>query len=71
MPVQEDWVSQEKIRQFERTLQLSGQEELIQKIEKLHLPYHGLKKEGGDYIDQLVWSALGDYVRELLRKEKL
>lgn len=71
MPVQEDWVSREKIRQFERTLQLSGQEELIQKIEKLHLPYHGLKKEGGNYIDQLVWSALGDYVRELLRKEKL
>ena len=69
MPVQEDWVSKEKIRQFDRNLQLSGQEELTRRIEKLHLPYHGIQKDSGNYMDQLIWSALGDFVKELLRKE--
>lgn len=69
MPVRDDWVSREKIRQFERTLQLSGQEEVGQKIERLHLPYHRIQEDGEGYLDQLVWSELGDFVRELLRKE--
>lgn len=71
MPVQEDWVSKEKIRQFDRNLQISGQEELSRRIEKLHLPYHGIQRDSDSYMDQLVWSALGDSVKELLRKEAL
>lgn len=71
MPIQEDWVSREKLAQFDRLLQLGGQEELSQKMERLRLPYHGIQKEKENYLDQLVWSALGDFVKELLRKENL
>lgn len=70
MPVRNDPVSQAKVKQFEKLIELSCQSGLADQIQKLHLPYHRNVHRGMGYLDDLVWSELGDYVRELLRKEK-
>ena len=37
---------------------------------KMHLPFHGGNAAPENYIEGLLWSELGDYVREILRKER-
>ena len=69
MPIRSDPVSQAKITQFEMILRTLHQEEVLGKIQKLKLPYHRTTHKGVNYLDDLVWSELGDYVRELIRKE--
>lgn len=69
MPVRNDPVSQAKITQFETILRTLNQGEVLGKIQKLKLPYHRTTHKGVNYLDDLVWSELGDYVRELIRKE--
>lgn len=67
MPIRNDIMSQSKIRQFEQLLQLWDYSSLTEKIKKIKLPYHHTRKQGIAYLDELVWSELGDYVQELLR----
>ena len=38
--------------------------------EKITPPFHMMTGPPSGYIEQLMWSELGDYVRNLLRKEK-
>ncbi len=68
MPVRNDPMSQAKIQQFENLLRMSQGEAVLEKIQKIRLPYHRTTRKGQGYLDDLVWSELGDYVRELLRK---
>ena len=68
MPVRNDPMSQAKIQQFENLLRMSQGETVLEKIQKIRLPYHRTTRKGQGYLDDLVWSELGDYVRELLRK---
>lgn len=70
MPVRKDRISQGKIQQFENLLRLWDQVPVLEKIRKVQLPYHGMLGDGTNYVEQLMWSELGDYVRELLRKEE-
>lgn len=70
MPVRTDIMSQAKIQQFEHLLQLWEYGSLQEKIQKIKLPYHHSQKQGSAYLDELVWSELGDYVQELLRQGK-
>ncbi len=70
MPIRNDPVSQAKVRQFEKLIELDGKTDLAARIQKLHLPYHRNLHRGIGYLDDLVWSELGDYVRELLRTGK-
>lgn len=67
MPVKDDYISNAKIKQFERMLDISKKSELHSKIKKIKLPYHNNCKTGRDYTQQLVYSEFGDYVRELIR----
>lgn len=69
MPVLKDVMSSCKIEQFENLLRVWDYSQVLAKTTKVFLPFHagGMSTEG--YIEQLVWSGLGDYVRELLRKE--
>lgn len=69
MPVRDDPVSQAKIIQFESILKLWDQGDVLVKIRKIKLPYHRTTHKGVSYMDDLVWSELGDFVRELIRKE--
>lgn len=69
MPVRTDPVSQAKISQFENLLRVWDKIPVLEKIQKVKLPYHRTIHKGGGYFDDLVWSELGDFVRELIRKE--
>lgn len=68
IPVRNDIMSQSKIQQFEHLLQMWDYSSLQEKIQKIKLPYHHTQKQGIAYLDELVWSELGDYVHGLLRK---
>ena len=70
MPVRTDPMSQAKIHQFENLLRLWDKIPVLETIQKIKLPYHRSVNKGGGYLDDLVWSELGDYVRELIRKEQ-
>lgn len=70
MPVLDDAISQGKIEQFERLLSMWNQQELLDKIQKIKPPFHSSYGDGADYVEQLVWSQLGDYVRSVLRGEQ-
>lgn len=67
MPVREDSVSLCKIEQFQGLLTVCGYEDVSEKIEKLRLPYYNHLGPKQSYLEQLIWSELGDYVRELVR----
>ena len=70
MPVLDDVISQGKIEQFERLLSMWKQQELLDKIQKVRPPFHSSYGDGTDYVEQLVWSQLGDYVRSVIRGEQ-
>lgn len=70
MPVLNDELSAYKLQQFENLLCAWDFSQILSKTEKLHLPFHGGKAPSENYVEQLPWSELGDWVRELLRKEK-
>ena len=68
MPVLGDVMSSCKIAQFENLLRIWDYPQVLGKIEKVRLPFHAGSTSQENYIDQLVWSELGDYVRNLLRE---
>lgn len=70
MPVRTDPMSQAKINQFENLLRVWGKVAVINRIQKLRLPYHRTIHKGSGYLDDLIWSELGDFVRELIRQER-
>lgn len=69
MPVMDDCVSASKIEEFEEYLTTSGQESVKKRIQKIKLPYHCNFGRRESYVEQLLWSELGDYTRQILRKQ--
>ncbi|MEQ2371045.1 hypothetical protein WMO28_08825 [Blautia sp. CLA-JM-H16] len=69
MPVLKDAVSVCKMTQFENLLRIWNKDTILEKTEKLHLPFHMKNISSESYVEQLVWSELGDYIRKLLRKD--
>ena len=67
MPVKEDGVSGGKLKEFEVYLEETGNREIMDKIRKLKLPDSELSAGAGNYMEQLLWGELGDFVRQLLR----
>lgn len=65
-----DTLSVCKVTQFENLLRIWNKEKILEKTEKVHLPFHMDMISSDAYVEQLVWSELGDYIRELLRKER-
>ena len=70
MPVREDSMAVTKIAQYEKVMVAREYEEVLGKTIKLKLPFHSSFGKKEHYVEQLIWSELGDYVREILRKEK-
>ncbi len=71
MPYRGDALSLAKIESYERMLTDCGAEEVIEKTVKVKVPYFNTAGLGRNYYEGLIWSELGDCVRELIRKEKL
>lgn len=70
MPVLSDAMSTCKIAQFENLIRIWDFPQILEKTVKIKPPFHLGTTPSQGYIEQLVWSELGDYVRELLRKER-
>ena len=66
MPVLDDPVSTAKLEDFETYLKEAGHKGMEEKIQKLHLPEIKTGIRRGGYMEQLLWSEMGDYVRNLL-----
>jgi hypothetical protein len=67
MPIRGDYISNAKIEQFEKLLTRTGYGELNLHIKKIKLPYHNSFGNKECYAEQLIWSELGDFVRQLAR----
>ena len=70
MPVLYDAVSMCKIAQFENLVRIWDFPQILEKTVKIKPPFHMATAPSPNYIEQLMWSELGDYVREILRKER-
>ncbi|MEY8339432.1 hypothetical protein AALB16_15680 [Lachnospiraceae bacterium 62-35] len=67
MPIKEDSVSTAKLEEFETYLEVSGHRQLKERIQKIRLPTSSRIVQGKSYIEGLMWSDMGDYVRKLLK----
>lgn len=67
MPVKEDHVSSAKLEEFDQYLEITGNQELSEKIRKIKLPYHSSFGRRENYMENLLWGELGDYVRQILK----
>lgn len=67
MPIKQDWFSLAKVEEYEEYARISGHEGLLEKTQKLKLPYHSSFAGRKNYLEQLLWGELGDYVRQLLK----
>lgn len=70
MPVLSDTMSACKIAQFENFVRIWDFPQILEKTVKIRPPFHVGTDSDQNYIEQLVWSELGDYVREILRAER-
>ena len=70
MPVLSDPVSVSKLSQFENLVRIWDYPQVLAKTTKIRPPFHGGNVAPEDYMEGLVWSELGDYVRKVLREEK-
>lgn len=69
MPVQDDLVAAAKLAQYEKAVRMLDMGEIFEKTKRLHVPAQTVGKGDGDYLQQLVWGNLGNYVRKLLWEE--
>lgn len=67
MPVKDDCVSAAKLEELTQYLERTGNGDILDKIQKLKLPFHSSFGRRDTYMEQLLWGELGDYVRQLLR----
>ena len=71
MPVCSDGLSECKIIQFENLLRVLDYPQVLVKTVRMKLPFHESISGNGAYVEQLPWSQLGEYVKELIRKENI
>ena len=67
MPVKEDGVSSAKIEEFDEYLILTDNLDVRDKIRRVKLPYHSSFGRRENYMENLLWGELGDYVRQILK----
>lgn len=67
MPIRQDYLSSAKIEEYEEYIKASGHGRILEKTQKLKLPCQNNYAVQGNYLDQILWGELGDYVRQLLK----
>lgn len=65
VPIREDAVSSAKLEEWKEYLNRSGRSAVWEKLRFLKLPEPGLISARENFPEQLLWSELGDFVREL------
>lgn len=71
MPVKSDVISNAKMKQFEKILDIWNGQKIQERMRKIKLPYYTIQEGKGSFLKQLLWSEFGDFVRNLIWKEKL
>lgn len=71
VPVKKDVLSMAKMEQFEKILEIWNGQKIQERMRKIKLPYYTLQEGKGSFLKQLLWSEFGDFVRNLIWKEKL
>ena len=69
MPVLTDVVSVSKLAQFENLIRIWDFSQILAKTVRVRPPFHMGNGPAENYVEGLLWSELGDYVREVLRKD--
>ncbi|MDO4616388.1 MAG: hypothetical protein Q4B03_02890 [Lachnospiraceae bacterium] len=69
LPVRKDPMSRAKLEQFFWVLEKMQGTEIQKKLRKITLPFCQNGKTGKRFFEDLVWSELGDFVRQLLSEE--
>ena len=69
MPTQEDIISQGKINQWERYIQILDGMDILERLQKLELPVPETGTESEEDLMLLPQQELGSYIRGLLREE--
>ncbi len=69
LPVRKDPMARAKLEQFSLFLENRTGRETAERIRKVSLPFCQSGKQGPEYFADLVWSELGDYIRQLLTEE--
>ncbi len=65
MPICKDHLSQMKISAFEEYLLKRGWEDILNKTEKVDVPYQESFENEDNYFEQKLWGEVGDYVRKV------
>ena len=60
-------ISAAKMEQFENLLRRWDCQSVLDKMRKIHVPFHTANRTGKAYFEEHDWSELGDYVRQILR----
>ena len=68
MPIRNDSVSLFKINDYEKYIIMANKEDILEKTVKVLLPYVEANW-GDDYVEQIVWGDMGEYVRKLLNEK--
>lgn len=71
MPILDDMISRAKIAQYEKLIHMLDMQEILDKTRELHLPVQIVQDDSSSLTQQLVWGAMGDYVRRMLWEEEL
>ena len=67
IPVKEDAISKWKLMEFDDWMERSGRAGMEEKIRRLHLPHVPVLKETENYLEQLMYGEMADYVRRLVK----
>ncbi|MGN0383758.1 MAG: hypothetical protein ACI4DS_05760 [Eubacterium sp.] len=71
VPIENNNVSLMKISEMEEFLLKTGRENIVNKMEKISIPDITAETTCENYLEQLVWGTMGDYVRHLLEENNL
>lgn len=69
MPIQQDIISQGKISQWERYIQILDGMDILERLQKLELPALDIRLSSEEDLRTLPQQELGNYIRGLLYEE--
>ena len=67
LPTREDVISEAKVREYREWISRISDNADIRRVEEVRLPDEQSFASGKQYLEQLLWSSMGEYVRTILR----
>lgn len=70
LPNSKNFVQEKRIEAFQEYILRTGKEELLDRIEKIEIPYFEAGIWSEEYFEELKWGPFGDFIREMIKGEK-